>query len=182
MKHTTVINLFGGPGTGKSTLAAELFTKMKRAGLSCELVREYVKDWAWEGRQVRLYDQLYFLGEQSRRESLLYNKVNYVITDSPILLSGFYGEFYTGVANKYISDAAIAFCDLAGAHGVSYRNFFLKRNKPYVSEGRYETEEKAKGIDVTMREYLKNIGMQFAGIDCDDDQKADAILKSLLHY
>lgn len=39
-----VINLYGGPGTGKSTTAAMLFAKMKLAGFNCEYVPEFAKD------------------------------------------------------------------------------------------------------------------------------------------
>jgi len=40
---TKVINLFAGPGAGKSTTAAGLFAEMKRANVDVELVTEYVK-------------------------------------------------------------------------------------------------------------------------------------------
>lgn len=46
-----VINLFGGPGIGKSTLAAGLFEHMKIAGFNVELVNEYAKDMVWEQRE-----------------------------------------------------------------------------------------------------------------------------------
>ena len=37
---TTVINLIGAPGTGKSTLASELFALMKWQGYDVEIVSE----------------------------------------------------------------------------------------------------------------------------------------------
>lgn len=37
------INLFAGPGTGKSTTAAGVFFEMKRSGMSVEYVTEYAK-------------------------------------------------------------------------------------------------------------------------------------------
>ena len=45
---TVVINLFGGPGCGKSTIAAELFAILKKQGYEVELVTEYAKDKVWE--------------------------------------------------------------------------------------------------------------------------------------
>lgn len=72
---TTIINLYGGPGAGKSTSAAFLYYLLKANGFNVELVREYVKDWAWEKRVITNYDQIYFLGKQVRRESLLYGIV-----------------------------------------------------------------------------------------------------------
>ena len=44
MKETLVINLIGGPCSGKSTIAAELFARLKKMGVHCELVSEYIKD------------------------------------------------------------------------------------------------------------------------------------------
>ena len=38
-----IINLIGEPSAGKSTIAAELFAKMKKAGYNVELVTEYAK-------------------------------------------------------------------------------------------------------------------------------------------
>ncbi len=37
------INLFAGPGAGKSTTATWLFSQLKIAGISIELTSEYVK-------------------------------------------------------------------------------------------------------------------------------------------
>ena len=39
-----VINLFGGPGCGKSTGAAYVFSKLKMLGVNAELTSEYAKD------------------------------------------------------------------------------------------------------------------------------------------
>jgi ATP:corrinoid adenosyltransferase len=69
-KKTTVISLFAGPGAGKSTSAAYLYAHLKNRGVNSELVREYVKDRAWEERQIGTYDQIYFLGKQVRREAM----------------------------------------------------------------------------------------------------------------
>lgn len=39
-----VINLFAGPGSGKSTTCAGVFNKLKLAGINCEMALEYAKD------------------------------------------------------------------------------------------------------------------------------------------
>lgn len=43
-----VINLFGGPSTGKSTTAAEIFVYLKKKKINCEYITEYAKDKTWE--------------------------------------------------------------------------------------------------------------------------------------
>ena len=44
MKETLVINLFGGPGCGKSTTMARLFADLKARGYNVEMVSEFAKD------------------------------------------------------------------------------------------------------------------------------------------
>lgn len=41
---TLVVNLFGGPGSGKSTGAAYVFARLKMLGYNAELVTEFAKD------------------------------------------------------------------------------------------------------------------------------------------
>ena len=74
---TTIVNYFGAPNSGKSVQAALYFTKMKQKGYNCELVTEYVKEWAWEQRPITKYDQLFIVVNQMRRETILFNKVAY---------------------------------------------------------------------------------------------------------
>lgn len=56
---TTYVNIFGGPGVGKSTTAADLFVAMKKAGYNVELVTEVAKDFVWEDRSTTLTIQPY---------------------------------------------------------------------------------------------------------------------------
>lgn len=153
---TTVINLFGGSGCGKSTTAALLFARMKLLGMHVELVREYVKYWAWNDRKVKEHDQLYLLGKQSAYESMLYGKVDYIVTDSPVLLAGLYQEIRSNGQENYVTEAAKSFLSQSRRNGVSYRNFFLERSKPFDTRGRWETEEEAKEIDNFILNHLLN--------------------------
>lgn len=175
MKSTIVINLFGGPGCGKSTLAAELYYKLKRMGKSVELVREYVKDWAWQNRKVGIYDQLYIVGKQSHKEVSLYGKVDFIVTDSPLLLSPFYQEYYSGKPS-YVLPAVEGLLAQAEENGVTHWNFALSREKAYVSAGRYETEEQAKDIDKAMLKFLRANHIDHDFLCIPDDQRADDIL------
>ena len=61
-----VINLVGGPGSGKSTTAAGLFFLMKIRGLRCELVTEYAKELSYDKNWSDLKRQLHVLAEQER--------------------------------------------------------------------------------------------------------------------
>jgi len=151
---TLVINLFGGSGIGKSTTAAKIYARLKDMGIETELVREYVKHWAWNNRQVGEYDQLYLLGKQSQAEAQLYGKVDVIVTDSPVLLAGVYAKFrWDGVAD-YVDQAAKSFVRHAEGNCVCHANFVLRRDKPFNPEGRYETEEQSREIDSFILDYL----------------------------
>lgn len=177
---TTVLNLYGGPGTGKSTRAASLYTELKTQGINCELVREYVKDWAWEGKKIGKYDQMYFLAKQFRKEAILYDKVDFVITDSPFLLSGFYAEHYLN--QTFITEAAKEMRKLAEDNGVIFKDFMLKRFKPYETAGRYETEDQAKEIDTKMENYLLRNDFNLIKISSPDEEKNEEIFKTIIPF
>jgi hypothetical protein len=175
---TTVINLYGGPGTGKSTSAAYLYYLLKQGGRNVEMVREYVKDWAWEGRKIGDFDQLYFLGKQSRKESMLFDKVDFIVTDSPIAMSSFYAKLYNPeVIAKPITMAVRAYYDLSIAKKHRHWHVFLARSKVYNPSGRFQTEAQAKVMDVQLKTELQSLGMDIT--DCDTDEQA---LKQLYQH
>lgn len=152
---TTVINLYGGPGTGKSTCSAALFALMKRAGYSVELVREYAKDLAWKREQFTEFHEIKILTHQFERESLLYNKVDYIITDSPLQLPIIYEMFYQ--STNHIGHFAEKLQRIKEKKNVKNLNFFLKRYKGYVQEGRNESFEQAKQIDDLIKKVIPRL-------------------------
>ncbi len=89
------INLYGGPGSGKSSLAAWIYSWLKEKHLSVELVREKIKPWAYEKRPPQSFDQVYLFGRQLHAEDVfLRNGVEVVVTDSPLLQNVIYGDLY----------------------------------------------------------------------------------------
>lgn len=150
-----VISLYGGPGTGKSTSAAYLFSKLKMDGNNAELVREYVKDWVWEGRKMSDYDQIYFLGKQIRRESMLYGKVDNIVTDSPVMLAAFYSEKYSPAPIKDAVDLVVKnYYEQAANDGHQHVHVFLLRSKGYEQAGRYQDEQTARLFDTEIYNFL----------------------------
>lgn len=150
-----VVNFFAGPGAGKSTTAAGLFFHLKSKGVNCELVQEYAKDMVWEGRDNILSDQLYLLAKQNRRLERLRGKVDFAITDSPLLMQQVYCKDDSLVElNKTLWD--------------SYQtvNIFLDRgNRPYNPEGRLQTYEEAKQKDKEILDLLSRNGQVWWTMD-----------------
>lgn len=144
-----VINLFGGPGSGKSTTAAGLFHLMKLNEMNVELVTEYAKDLTWEERYgILANDQLYVFAKQQKRLQVLKNKVNYVVTDSPLVLSLIYRQW------NYLPQN---FEPLVFEvwNGFINKNYYIKRTKKYVAIGRTQTEDEALGVDEIVKHFLK---------------------------
>lgn len=155
---TTVINIYGAPGSGKSTLAAELYAFMKQNGYSVELVREEIKDWAWQGKKPTVFEQIYITNKQMLAETNLYGKVEYLITDSPIYLGDFYNQYYHNCsALKGLEQAKI---DQGFKLGVLSKNiidlYTPIDDSIYKTEGRYSSLEEAKQLDKELLRYLDN--------------------------
>ena len=87
-----IVNLYGAPGAGKSTGAAYIFSRLKMAGVNAELVTEFAKDKVWEESKAVFENQAYIFGKQYFRISRLEGKVDAIVTDSPLILSCYYGR------------------------------------------------------------------------------------------
>jgi len=151
---TRRINLYGGPGSGKSTTAAWLFAALKDKGLHVELVNEYVKSWAHTGRKVSGFDQLYLLGKQIHYEDrLLKNGVDLIVTDSPIWLSPFYASLYSEVN---IVKPLMEICREFDSCYSGMDIFLNREGRPYNPKGRYQSEDESKDIDKKLIEFLRS--------------------------
>lgn len=135
------INFFGGPGSGKSTTAAQVFAELKRRGYSIEHVNEYVKAWAYAGRRVDPYDQFYLQAKQMQYEyRYLKHGVKNIVTDSPVALGYVY-------ANEALKPILRQISDTFDNAFPTFNIFILRGDKPYVAAGRYESKEKALEVD-----------------------------------
>lgn len=151
--ETKVINLFGNPGSGKSTVAAYLFSELKSRGLEVELVTETAKDLVWDEDRKRLSNQMYVFSTQLHRVDRLIGKVQYIITDSPLLLQiGYYKERNL--------PASKSFKKLCIAYNKRYNNIniWLKPNKNISQVGRAE-------IKLNPMKYITNMEYDFK-TDC----------------
>ena len=158
-----VVNIFGGPGAGKSTAAAGLFHLMKNEGFKVELVTEYAKDIVWADRHKELNDQLYITAKQHHRLFLLKDKVDYCITDSPLLLSLVYCRMMPSSFAPFVMDLFHEYDNVA---------FILKRTKPHLLFGRSQTEEEARFLDSSITRLVTSNVPPNRIVDIDGDSYA----------
>ena len=165
-----IINIFSGPGSGKSTTAAGLFYQMKCLGLEVELVTEYAKDMVWEHRHNILEDQIYIFAKQQRRISRLReHKIDWVITDSPIPL---------GLCYMKAEQQNLAFTQVVMHVFNSYENhnFYLKRNVEYNPNGRNQKNvSEAQDVDDKLMHMLTQ-----NHITCDLIQGGEHAVRDIL--
>lgn len=168
--QTLVINLFGGPGTGKSTTAAGVFHQLKLNGVNCEMALEDTKDRVWEGSGHVLDNQLYVFGKQFNRIWRLLGKVDVVVSDSPLLNSILYYE-----------DKNPFFPEMVVFEHKRLNNFnvFLERVKPYNPAGRLQDEEKARKLDTRIRDILEVEDPHYRSFPADENA-VEKIVKSVL--
>jgi hypothetical protein len=155
-----VVNLIGGPGTGKSVLAADIFSVMKKAGTRVELAAEWIKAPVYEGRLSVIEDQLYVLAKQHRNISRVVDQVDYIVCDSPLLLCPIYAK-----PGYYPLFKELTF-DVWG----QYRNltFYVERpeNWEYHTEGRYQSAiDEAKAVDAKILDFLNGNGVPYRTVN-----------------
>lgn len=170
---TTVINLIGSPGTGKSTIASELFAKMKWLGYDVELVSEYAKELVWEQRHETFKNELYIFAKQQHRLFRLQGKVKYIITDRPLLLSIFYNDKYGNKSENFRNMV------LEEINKFENIDIFLNRTKPYVSKGRNQTEEESKEFAKEMLTLAEECCKYLVVLDAVEGKVADQIISNL---
>lgn len=147
--NTVVVNMFAGPGAGKTTCAWEIASALKKRGRVVEYVSEVAKEYVWDENTEMLdgsiKNQRSLFEEQDRRVQRLMGKVEVIVTDSPILLNAIYlkeknADFNNEVINRFKKQ----------------RNFnvFVERGKKYEKEGRIHNYEESLNIDKQIQDLL----------------------------
>jgi RecA/RadA recombinase len=145
-----IINIFGGPGTGKSTLALGLGFELKKQGFEAAVIIEEAKPYALAEDSIDAPTQLKIMAAQHANESKYYGLADFIITDSPLELQGFYYWLRTG-SNIYRELVA----GLRMYCTEERRNFLLVRSHAHSQRGRFQTEEQAKHLDPKLAIWLK---------------------------
>lgn len=176
-----IINLFGGPGIGKSSIAAGLTYKLKKQHITCDNPYEFPKLLAWDENHSAIRDQLFVLANQHRGIVKSYGKVDYIILDSPILLSLTYKNVYK--SNEY---PAILYGDafdkmvLDIYNQYDNINILLKRSEgKHNNSERYQNLEESVELDNIIEDSLINNNLPYHVINVNGNTVKN-ILKLIL--
>jgi adenylate kinase family enzyme len=142
-----VINLFAGPGSGKSTTCAGIFSRLKLNNINCEMALEYAKEKVWENSLEILDDQIYVFAQQLHRLNILKNKVDVIITDSPLLLSMIYNKEPNNIFSELVFNQFDKFENV---------NYYIERDENFNPKGRVQNLEQSIDKDNEIKILLDN--------------------------
>ncbi len=155
-KSTLVVNLYAGPGAGKTTCAWLVAGELKKLGVVTEYVPEYAKELVWDGRTDLLdgsyKNQTAVLEEQNRRIERLRGKVDVIVTDSPLLMSSMYAKENVEQFEQ-LAFSMYNRCDNF--------NLFITRGNGFEQEGRIHNLQESKEIDEEIKGFLDEHGVYY---------------------
>lgn len=164
-----VINLFAGPGVGKSTTAAKVFAELKMKGINCEMALEFAKDKVWEESFRTMDDQIYIFGKQFHRIWRLKDKVDVIICDSPLPISIVYDKENSEAFHTLIMEQFNKFANV---------NYYIERSTEYQESGRVQTKEEAEKVDKIVLDVLNKYDIKYKSINIDG--ASDVITNDIL--
>jgi len=172
METPFIVNLFGGPCAGKSTMASGVFYSLKKHQVRVEYVTEYAKDLTYEKRHVALANQPYVFGKQLQRIQRVIDQVDVIITDTSILYSAMY------IPKDYYSHWEPFVFQLFS--DMNNLNYFVERVQPYETTGRNQTEEQANEVATEMFKILNSYGVEMKRCIPGNEAGCDIMIKDIL--
>lgn len=147
-----VINAYGGPCSGKSTTCLHLVAELKKLGYKAEYVSEYAKELVYDNEFAMLdgslKNQSKILLEQNKRVERLVGNVDFIVSDSPILLSPIYTKKENKLFNELVKEL--------NEHYIAF-SFFVERDvKNFKTEGRIHNLEESVEKDNQIKQMLLN--------------------------
>lgn len=152
-----IVNLYGGPGSGKSTSAAAIFTYLKNRGIRAELVHEAAKRFYYKGSLDKQgKNQAYIMAKQySQIYDLASAGCEVAISDSPLICNLAYATEL-----PYFEPLKALTLALNNEH--PQLNIFVQRTKHFDAFGRTQkTLEEARPYDERARQLLESSGRTF---------------------
>ena len=193
-----IVNLYGGPGSGKSTTAAGVFHLMKKlkkespetSKFNVELVTEFAKDKVYDLHSECLNNQFYTSANQHHR---MWRVINYyvknnfnkqdciIITDSPVLTGLFYDTNPDEKARKYLANLLYTLGNFNEFKdyfkSIEIINYIIKRNVEYFNEGRLQSSDESDEITSKIQVLFKNNKIPFDEITTTEG--TDKVFNSL---
>ncbi len=157
------IALLGGPGSGKSTQCAHFFSKLKEQSIPIEQVQEWVRESINKGQlpMNNPWVQFWIYEEQKDKEDCLPSAIQYMITDSPTLLSYVYALMNAKRPGDNYLILKMYENFLIDLNRYDYI-FVCAREKEYLKDGtRFQTKAEAIELDSLIISLLKQHNIHY---------------------
>ncbi|MCL1799107.1 MAG: ATP-binding protein [Eggerthellaceae bacterium] len=167
--RTLVVNLYGGPGAGKTTLAHWLVAELSKMGVLTEYVPEVAKALVWQGGRCLLdgsrENQRFVTEAQIGLIDNLVGQVEVVVTDSPPALGLVYADKtdiygYDDLKHLVFSQRGRQDCF----------DVFVNRSSCYDERGRKHSAEESLDLDRKIRQLLGSM----SSVDVFEYSRTDA--------
>ena len=175
---TVVVNLFGGPGIGKTTTANRLVGQLKMNDIDAVYISEYIKELIYKANSDRvssadkevarklldgsLYSQSCVFARQKELLDIHVDQVPVIVTDSPLPLNVIYLKDNSEAYNK----------DVLRCFNDEYLNIniVLQRdpNALFQSEGRIHNKTESVVKDMEIVKFLRINRINFVSFPVND--------------
>lgn len=179
-----LVMVMGPPASGKSTLAAEVHTQLKKMGLNSIFVSEASTDYIAEyGTPNTPNDQMIIFYKQLNREKMFLESKDYIICDSSSILNYFY--FRSLYENK-LSNKDIASINHMQKEILKHINlvdyiFFVPSIDTKTDDGiRFHNNSEIKKLERWIKSYLEIENINHTDLsEININKRVDFIIKSL---
>ena len=183
--ESKLISFIGAPCSGKSTLATDVHTELKKLGKNSIFVQESATDYIAEyGIPNTPIDQLTIFYKQSNRENMFIGSKEFIVCDSSGILNYFY---FRRLFGNPLSDKDIATINhlqkeiLKSLSKWKYL-FYVPPIPTNTNDGiRYHNEDDIKKLDTWIKSYLEIENIPYIDLSkIDYKKRQDYVIKQIL--
>jgi len=181
-----LITIIGAPASGKSTLATDVHTELKKLGKNSIYIPEAATDYIAEyGIPNTPIDQLTIFYKQTNRENMFIGSKEFIICDSSGILNYFY---FRKLFQNPLNSKDIAVINhlqkeiLKTLSQWDYIYYVPVRLEEVEDNIRYQNIEEIKKIDKWIKSYLEMENIPHIDLsEYDINQRQDIIVKQILN-
>ena len=180
-----LISIIGPPCSGKSTLASEVHTELKKRGVNSIFVGESATEFIAEyGVPSSPQDQMVIYYKQLNKERMFLDSKDYIICDSSSLLNYFYfrGLFPEQLSNKDIATINHIQKEILKNLSLWSNIFFVPPFETNTNDGiRFHNVDQINKLSRQIKSYLEIENIKHQDLtSVKIESRVDFIIKSIL--